>query len=213
MADDQFRHMTTIPGHFGDTALRLTRVSFTGDRSYEISVRQDLALPLWMALETAARDCGGAPIGVEAVIALRAEKEFIVIGKDTDGRTRPRDLGISGSLKKKAVEFIGKRSLLLEEAQRPDRMQLVGLVQVDGDEPLPTGAHGLDLGGAKPRSIGYVTSRYPGVSVRHPVALGLIERGASRHGEVIELQHLGKRRKAQITAPCAFDPKGDRLNA
>lgn len=213
MTDDPFRHMTTIPGRLGDTALRLTRVSFTGDRSYEVSVRQDLALPLWMALENAVRAAGGTVIGVEAISLLRAEKGFIIIGKDTDGMTRPMDLGVSGPLQKKKAEFIGKRSLLLEEAQRTDRMQLVGLVPVDGDEPLPTGAHGLDLGGAAPRSIGYVTSSYPGVSVPHPVALGLIERGASRHGEVIELQHLGKRLKARITAPCAFDPKGDRLNA
>ena len=71
---------------------------------------------------------------------------------------------------------------------------------------------GLDLS-ATPRSIGYVTSSYPGAGLDAPVALALIERGANRHGEVITLQHLGKRRQARITPPCAFDPKGDRLNA
>jgi sarcosine oxidase subunit alpha len=84
---------------------------------------------------------------------------------------------------------------------------------VDGLGPLTVGSHGIDLSGAVPRSIGYVTSSYPGVGVPHPVALGLIERGASRHGEEITLQHLGKRRQVGICAPCFFDPKGDRLNA
>jgi sarcosine oxidase subunit alpha len=46
-----------------------------------------------------------------------------------------------------------------------------------------------------------------------PVALALIERGASRHGETIELQHLGATRRAVIAHPCAFDPEGARLNA
>ena len=43
-------------------------------------------------------------------------------------------------------------SLLQEEAQRPDRNQLVGLQPADAGGALPVGAHGLDLSGAAPRS-------------------------------------------------------------
>lgn len=210
--DAAFPHMTTRWGEWSDLPLRLTRVSFTGDRSYEISIRQDQAAPLWQALLSACRAAGGGPIGIEALMILRAEKGYIVIGKDSDGMTRPMDLGVSGPLKSKQVEFIGKRSLLTDEAQRGDRNQLVGLTPVDGLDLLPVGAHGLDLTGA-PRSIGYVTSSYPGAGQDAPVALALIERGASRQGEVLTLQHLGQHRQARITPPCAFDPKGDLLNA
>lgn len=213
LSDDGFKHMTTLWGRFGGEELRLTRVSFTGDRSYELSIRRDLAGALWDRLQAAAAPLGGRPVGIEAIMILRAEKGFIVIGKDSDGMTRPMDLGLAGPLKNKKVEFIGRRSLLQEEAQREDRNQLVGLVPTDGLGMLPIGAHGLDLTGGTPRSIGYVTTSHESVSLPHPVALGLIERGASRHGEEITLQHLGKRRRARITAPCAFDPKGDRLNA
>lgn len=208
-----FPHMTTRWHGSGAGALRLTRVSFTGDLSYEISVRQDLAADLWDRLCAAATGLGGGPVGIEAIMILRAEKGFIVIGKDSDGMTRPMDLGMSGPLAAKKVEFIGRRSLFLEEAQRRDRNQLVGLVPADGLGLLPVGGHGVDLSGTAPRSIGYVTSSYQGASVAHPIALGLIERGASRHGEEIIIQHLGKRRRARICAPCFFDPKGDRLNA
>ena len=121
---------------------------------------------------------------------LRAEKGFIVIGKDSDGMSRPMDLGMSGPLAAKKVEFIGRRSLFQAEAQRPDRNQLVGLLPTDGMGVLPVGGHGIDLSGTAPRSIGYVTSSYQGVGVDHPVALGLIERSASRHGEEITIQHL-----------------------
>jgi sarcosine oxidase subunit alpha len=210
--DTAFPHMTTRWGTWGKTPLRLSRVSFTGDRSYEISIRQDLAALLWQALLAACRAAGGGPIGIEALMILRAEKGYIVIGKDSDGMTRPMDLGISGPLRSKRVEFIGKRSLLTEEAQRQDRNQLVGLTPADGQGMLPVGAHGLDLSGPTPRSIGYVTSSHPGAGQDTPVALALIECGAKRQGEVIALQHLGQRRQARITPPCAFDPKGDRLN-
>lgn len=213
LSDTAFPHMTTRWHGTGEEALRLTRVSFTGDRSYEISIRQDLAPALWNRLTEVAAQLGGGPVGIEAILILRAEKGFIVIGKDSDGMTRPMDLGVSGPLKSKKVEFLGRRSLYQEEAQRPDRNQLVGLLPADGQGILPVGAHGLDLSGPVPRSIGYVTSSYEGAGVNHPVALGLIERGAGQHGEDILLQHLGQRRTARICAPCFFDPKGDRLNA
>ncbi|MCB5410340.1 2Fe-2S iron-sulfur cluster-binding protein [Pseudogemmobacter faecipullorum] len=213
LADEGFRHMTTRWGRFAGHELRLTRVSFTGDRSYELSVRQDLASGLWQKLAEATAEFKGGLVGIEAIMILRAEKGFIVIGKDSDGMTRPGDLGLSGPLRNKKTEFIGRRSLLQDEAQRPDRNQLVGLVPSDGLGLLPIGAHGIDLSGGAPRSIGYVTSSYDSVSLPHPVALGLIERGASRHGEEITLQHLGQRRRARITPPCAFDPEGERLNA
>ncbi len=213
LSDQAFPHMTTRWHGTGEDALRLTRVSFTGDRSYEISMRQDLAPELWDRLAHAAEQVKGGPVGIEAIMILRAEKGFIVIGKDSDGMSRPMDLGVSGPMRAKKVEFLGKRSLFLPEAQRDDRNQLVGLLPVDGLGPLAVGSHGIDLSGKGPRSIGYVTSSYPGVGVPHPVALGLIERGASRHGEEIALQHLGKRRQARICAPCFYDPQGDRLNA
>jgi len=211
LSDAAFPHMTSR--WLAAEALRLTRVSFTGDRSYEISVRQDRAAALWDRLAEAAARHGGGPAGIEAIMILRAEKGFIVIGKDSDGMTRPMDLGVSGPLRTKKAEFIGRRSLFQEEAQRPDRNQLVGLLPADGQGLLPVGGHGLDLSGPVPRSIGYITSSSPGAAVDHPVALGLIERGASRHGEEIVIQHLGQRRRARICAPCFLDPKGDRLNA
>ena len=39
---------------------------------------------------------GGGLMGLEALMILRAEKGFIVVGKDTDGTTMPHDLGVAG---------------------------------------------------------------------------------------------------------------------
>ncbi|RUY99842.1 sarcosine oxidase subunit alpha family protein, partial [Mesorhizobium sp. M7A.F.Ca.CA.001.12.2.1] len=104
-------------------------------------------------------------------------------------------------------------SLFTDEASRDNRMQLVGLAVPQGEAPLPTGAHGIKRIDGGLRSQGFVTSSYQSPTLGRPVALGLIERGATRHGETIDIQHLGKISKATITAPCAFDPAGDRLHA
>ncbi len=201
-----FAHMTWQTGHFHDTPLRVARVSFTGDTSFEITLPSAQAEPFWdTALQLVQAENGG-PIGIEAVSHMRAEKGFIIIGKDTDGETMPHDLGFSIPRRKKRAAFVGDRSLHSETANRPDRRQLVGL---RSDTLLPTGAH-LVTG---KRSIGTVTSSYHSPTLNHPIALALLENGANRHGEAITVWHMDREIPATVTAPCFLDPKGDRLDA
>lgn len=205
-------HMAVTDGTFDGTPVRVTRVSFTGDRSYEVSIRADRAEALWARMKQAGEAFGAVLIGLEALMILRAEKGYIVIGKDTDGTTRPRDLGVDAPLAKKKADFLGRRSLFTEDATRDDRRELVGLT-VAGATPLQTGAHGVVRDGGKFRSIGYVTSSYFSPVLGKPIALALIEGGRRRIGETIMVQHLRAQRKATIAAPCAYDVEGLRLNA
>lgn len=76
-----------------------------------------------------------------------------------------------------------------------------------GEAPLPTGAHGIRRSYGRLHSQGFVTSSYQSPTLGRPVALGLIERGAARHGEAIEIQHLGK-----VTALNAFIARGTTLD-
>jgi sarcosine oxidase subunit alpha len=213
LSDEALPHMATTQALFDGTEIRVTRISFTGDRSYELAVPSLEAPRLWDLLRKAGEPFGATLLGMEALLVLRAEKGYIVIGKDSDGMSRPMDFGLTTPLEKKKVEFVGRRSLLAPEAQRADRKQFVGLEVVDGGGPLATGAHGIEIQGPSLRSIGYVTSSYASPTLDRPIALGLIERGAQRHGEIITVQHLGVRRQARIAPPCAFDPEGACLNA
>ena len=166
---------------------------------------------LFTAMSALVETLGGCLMGSEALLLLRAEKGYLIAGKDTDGTTIPGDLGLNGPRDKRRDEFVGKRSLFTDNAMRADRPQFVGL-SIEGGEPLPTGAHGVERSGAARRSIGFVTSSYFSPTLARPIALGLIERGLSRIGETIELVHLDATLHATITAACAFDPEGTRLN-
>ena len=211
--DETLPHMAVGHGSFEGAELRVARVSFTGDRSYELSIRADRADRLWARLQEAGQQFDAVTIGLEALMILRAEKGYIVIGKDTDGTTMPHDLGVAGPRLKRTSEYVGRRSLFTEDAERSDRNQLVGLVVPDGQPPLAPGAHAVEKKDGHKRSIGFVTSSYFSPNLGRPIALALVEQGASRHGETIELQHLGILRRATIAAPCAFDPEGRRLHA
>ena len=205
-------HMAFTGCQFMGEPARVARVSFSGDLSFEVSVPQAKARALFLSLKEAGAPLGATLLGLEAMMILRAEKGYVVIGKDTDGLTMPHDLGLIGPRDKRQDEFVGRRSLFTEVAQDPLRRQLVGLAVADGGSALTTGAHGVDLSSGKPRSLGYVTSSYMSPMLKRPVALGLIERGLERHGETITVQHLGQRREARIVPPCAFDPEGTRLH-
>lgn len=212
LADDALPHMSFATGEFQDAEARVARVSFTGDRCYEISVPALRAAALWEAMTRAGDELDAVLLGTEALLILRAEKGYIIAGKDSDGTTMPHDLGAAGPREKRQSEYAGKRSLFTENAMRPDRPQLIGLSVAAGEVPLPPGAHAVDQSGGTRRSIGFVTSSHMSPTLGRPIALALIERGLARTGEEIELVHLGKIRRAVITGPCSYDPDGDRLN-
>ncbi|MEM7599647.1 MAG: glycine cleavage T C-terminal barrel domain-containing protein, partial [Pseudomonadota bacterium] len=201
-------HMSMLETQWQGVPLRLSRVSFSGDLSFEISIGRSKARDLWEAL----RQAGAHPIGLEAMAVMRAEKGYIMIGKDTDGETMPHDLGFSAPRDKKTAAFIGDRSLHRDVANDPARKQLVGLTGQDGQTLLPTGAHAV-TDEASPRSLGYVTSSYHSPTLGHPIALGLIENGRARVGENVTIWHLGETIDAKIVSPAFFDQAGDRLHA
>jgi sarcosine oxidase subunit alpha len=211
--DQSLPHMAFAAGAFEGTPLRVARVSFTGDRSYELSVPAGRAPSLRARLSEMLPAFNGGLIGLEALMILRAEKGFIVVGKDTDGTTMPHDLGVTGPRDTRPDEYIGKRSLFMPIAKEPRRKQLVGLSVPPGATPLPTGAHVTHGAGSARRSQGYVTSSYFSPSLDRPIALGLVEAGLSRMGETVNVYHLGAERRATITALVALDPKGQRLHA
>ena len=211
--DETLPHMAFTASAFDGGLLRVARVSFTGDRSYELSVPARHAARLRARLAEKLPAFAGGLMGLEALMILRAEKGYIVVGKDTDGTTMPHDLGVRGPRDSRTDEYIGKRSLFMPVATDARRKQLVGLSVASGEAPLPTGAHVVAHTGRARRSQGYVTSSYFSPSLGRPIALGLIEAGLSRIGETVSVFHLDAERRATITTPAALDPEGKRLHA
>jgi sarcosine oxidase subunit alpha len=213
LSPDVFPHMTWRAGQFQGAPARVARVSFTGDLSYEISVPVSSVDALWQAASDAAAPLDAGPIGLEALSILRAEKGYLIIGKDTDGETMPHDLGFGIPRQRKKTAFVGDRSLHSDKASQPHRKQLVGLEVADNGAPLPTGAHVVTGNGAQLQSCGYVTSSYHSPTLNRPIALGLVQAGCGETGDEVDIFHLGQRRKAVLASPCFFDPEGDRIHA
>jgi sarcosine oxidase subunit alpha len=212
LSADAFPHMTTQTGSLKGAPARVARVSFTGDCSFEISVPVTSISNLWEQLYAAANPLGAGPIGLEALSVLRAEKGFLIVGKDTDGETMPHDVGSDIPRQNKTPPFVGDRSLRCDVANDKSRKQLVGLSVPSGQEKIPTGAH-LVTTDEIPKSIGFVTSSYDSPTLGYPIALALLENGHKMAGKDVTVWHMDKTRTVTVSAPCFFDQPGERLNA
>ncbi len=200
-------------GRLGGLPVRIYRISFSGELSYEIAVDANLGQGLWDRLREAGMGFGMMPYGTEALHVLRAEKGFIMIGDETDGTVIPQDLGLNWALSKKKDDYLGKRAQERSHMADPERWRLVGLETTDSSV-LPDGAyipaHGKNANGQQ-NTQGRVTSTYYSPTLGRGIAMALIHRGPERMGETVGVPvHDGTGRvvEAKIVETCFYDKEG-----
>ena len=75
---NDFPFMSMQTAHIAGLPVRIFRISFTGELSYEINVPARYGAALWSTLMKAGTPFGLTPYGTEAMHVLRAEKGFII---------------------------------------------------------------------------------------------------------------------------------------
>jgi sarcosine oxidase, subunit alpha len=205
------KHMTLTPAQLDGVPLRVMRASFSGELGYEINIPAHHARALLERLWLLAPRFDATTYGVEALQTMRIEKGYIHIGTDTDGTTQPGDIGFGRSIDNKAVNFVGRRSLGRSGSRDSDRPQLVGLMATDRRRLLSVGAH-LAKTPAPGLSEGHVTSSAVSPELGHPIALAMLNGGASRRGERIGVHHLGTTVEAEVVGLPFIDPGGVRVH-
>ncbi len=131
--------MQWADGTLAGFPVRVYRISFSGELSYEIAVPASQGAAFWAACMEAGKAFGAMPYGTECLHVMRAEKGFIMIGDETDGTVIPQDLGLDWAISKKKADFLGKRGQERVYLANPDRWKLVGFETLDGSV-IPDGA-------------------------------------------------------------------------
>ncbi|SNS76476.1 sarcosine oxidase subunit alpha family protein [Antarctobacter heliothermus] len=208
--------MGWVDGTLAGFPVRVYRISFSGELSYEIAVPAHLGRAFWDKVLEAGAEWDATPYGTEALHIMRAEKGFIMIGDETDGTIIPQDLGLHWAISKKKDDYLGKRAQARSHMTDPERWQLVGLETLDGSV-LPDGAYAVAPGNnanGQRNTQGRVTSTYHSPTLGKGIAMGLVRHGPDRMDEVItfigddgETEH-----KARIVNPVFFDPEGEKQN-
>ncbi len=190
---EYFPFMSWRNAHIGGLPVRVFRISFTGELSYEINIAASYGLWLWEKVMQEGAKYGITPYGTEAMHLLRAEKGYIITGQDTDGTMTPADLQM-GWIVKKTGDFIGRRSLSMSALMEEDRKQLVGLLTDDPELVLKEGAHVIATPreGAKPvPMLGHVTSSYFSPNLGRSIAMAVVKGGAGRMGKPLFVTRPG----------------------
>ena len=186
--------MTWTQARIDGIPVRVFRISFTGELSFEINIPASWGLWLWERVMQIGERFGITPYGTDAMHLLRAEKGFIIVGQDTDGTVTPFDLRMERMVNLDKGEFIGRRSLFREDMKRADRKQLVGLHTQDPEIVLTEGAHVIATA-AEPAPpvpmLGHVTSSYFSPNLGRSIALALVAGGGDRMGDRLYVTRPG----------------------
>ncbi|TYR30219.1 sarcosine oxidase subunit alpha [Mesorhizobium microcysteis] len=214
LSDAAMPHMSVREGTICGVPTRLFRMSFTGERGFEINVPADYGQAVWEAVWAEGQKHGACAYGTEAMHVLRAEKGYIIVGQETDGTVTTNDAGLDWAVGKKKADFVGIRGMMRPDLVAPGRKQLVGLRTKNPKVVLEEGAQIVaDPKQAVPMTmIGHVTSSYWSENCGHSIALALVEGGRDRMGDTLYVPMPDGTIEVEVSGTVFFDEKGERLN-
>lgn len=204
--------MATVEGRIGDLPVRVCRVSWTGELSFELNTPARHGPTLWDRIMAAGAPFGITPVGSEANHILRVEAGYISTGHEVDGTADPHDLGLGAMVSTRKADFVGKRSMELRRRLDPDRFELVGLLPDDPERLVPEGAP-LTPGGARTDQEGFVSACVRSVARGRVVALGLLRRGRARMGETVHARVRDAIVPLTVVAPVFHDADRTRVKS
>lgn len=206
-------------------SVQIARISFSGERAYELSIAADHGTALWQSLLAAGRVQEIAPYGADAVTVLRIEAGHVA-GPELNGTTTPGDLGL-GKLAAKQRDYIGRRLLQRAGLQQLQRPALVGLLASDPAQSLRAGAVLVNPGSpgngttpayaagntagnnsANKNSIGWISSAAYSPRLGRWVALAMLDGGTTHIAQTLTARsplHGDERIAVTVVAPGFLD--------
>lgn len=215
LSNDAFPYLACSEFRFGAPAVRIFRLSFSGELAFEVAVPARFGDEMIRRLVQAGKAFGATPYGTEALGVMRVEKGHVA-GSELTGDTTANDVGL-GRMMSKKKDFIGRVMTQRPALLDPDRPSLVGITAVNPADRLRAGAHLLENGAAATTETdqGYLSSAVFSVTLGHWISLAFLKRGASRMGE--QLRAYDPIRNSDIdvnvVSPIFLDPEGTRLHA
>ena len=183
------------------------RVSYTGDRGYEIYVPWYNQVALYQLLTEAGKDLGLRPFGMRAMMSLRLDKSFGSWMREFKPDYTPLETGLDRFVAyDKPTEFIGKAAALAERDQGVTRKLCTFEVDArDADavawEPI---WHDGEV-------VGYVTSGGYSHYSQKSIAFGFLPLDLATEGRQVAIEILGEMIPARLYSAPLFDPGNEYL--
>ncbi|UWQ91353.1 glycine cleavage system aminomethyltransferase GcvT [Rhodobacteraceae bacterium M382] len=189
------KFMETTVADINGVSCRISRLGYTGEDGYEISIPDADAVAVTRAF-LAHEDC--EPAGLGARDSLRLEAGLCLYGNDIDQSTSPIEASLNWAIQKRRKEeggFPGAARIQKELAEGAAK-KLVG-IKPAGRAPA---RQGVEIQCAEGNTIGEITSGGFGPTVGGPVAMGYVSAGHGTVGEQVNLVIRGKAQPAEIVS-------------
>jgi sarcosine oxidase subunit alpha len=204
--------MGLAEGRIGDIPVRVYRVSWTGEASFELNTPARHGASLWQRVLEAGAPLGIVPVGSEANHILRVEAGYISTGHEVDGTADVYDLGLGSLVARSKPDFIGKRAMEIRRRAEPVRFELVGLLPEDPGRMVEEGAP-LTPGGERADQEGFVSACVMSVAASRSIALGLLRNGRARLGETVHARIRDEVAPMKVVAPVFYDADRSRVKS
>jgi dimethylglycine dehydrogenase len=183
------------------------RVSYSGDRGYEIYVPWYNQVALYQLLAEAGKDLGLRPFGMRAMMSLRLDKSFGSWMREFKPDYTPLETGLDRFVAyDKAAEFIGKAAALAEKEQGVTRKLCT--FEVDARDADAVAWEPIWHDGAV---VGYVTSGGYSHYAQKSIAFGFLPLELIEEGRQVEIEILGEMIPARLYTAPLFDPNNEYL--
>ncbi len=183
----------------GEADLFVSRLGYTGEDGFELSVPADKAQEIWGKLMSHDEV---KPIGLAARDSLRLEMGYSLYGHDIDESTSPVEANLAWIIGKNNTGFIGAERILRERKEGPVRRR-VGVKLL---------GKGVARGGAEIRNVddqkvGELTSGGFSPTLKESIGQGYVESSLANIGEKVFVTVRGRNIEAEISAMPFILPK------
>ncbi|MEE4113581.1 MAG: FAD-dependent oxidoreductase, partial [Desulfobacteraceae bacterium] len=207
VSNEAFAFGTSREIYVGRVKCRVNRMNYVGELGYEIFHPIQSQIPVFQALMAAGETYELKMFGMYAMDSMRLEKGYLAWKSEMNVHHTPLETNVAWTVKMDK-DFIGKAGLEKQKAAGVPR-QLVCLV-CQADDADPWGYNPIFDGD---QIVGMTSSGGYGHRTDKSIALGYVPPALAAPGTRLEVEVLGKRLAAEVTAMPLYDPKNERMKA
>ena len=181
------------------TEIYISRLGYTGEDGFEISVPNAIAPEIWSKL---VEHRAVEPVGLAARDSLRLEMGYPLYGHDIDEETSPVEANLNWIISKKTNEYFGFERIQKERIQGASRMR-VGIKLLDKG----VAREGAEIRNQLDEKIGILTSGGFSPSTKQSIGQGYVESQYANLGEKVFVNVRGRNIAAEVQKMPFVSPK------
>ncbi len=176
---------------YNDTEVMISQTGYTGEFGYEIYIDNSQAVNLWQDLMDAGKEFNISPVGLGARDTLRLEACYSLYGHELNDDISPVEAGL-GWLVNSEKDYPGSEIIKKQKEEGAPRKLVCLELQGKG---IPREECRVESAG---KDTGHVTSGGHSPTFKKGIAMALVEKGAVKIDDVVDIVIRKKRIPARV---------------